>query len=690
MNKKTNKKIEKILLGLAVGSVVISFAEGLLFYNSESYPNLLIRWMLIVKNTIKAFTFSSSIDIKDVAKMLQESTSVLEIVINYIYLVMIFIAPYCTLSFLYEVLKKVFRFRKKHHFKKHKGIIIFGYNEEVKMLLKDYSEQKKRKKNDSKQKEWLSQYRIHVVSEKISEDEEVQLLKDNITVHKIDCLKLSKDQLAYFFAQMKSKLAKEIILFEESSARNFSLYKMFHEEKEITELKDDVKFFCRCENESIQTLMEDFHDNESEFDMEIISIPGLRVKKTLEENPLHDFYLSKPEIPTEEWHLHLLIVGFGKLGQQMLLQSMNQGVVSSSNQILVDVVDYDIEKKFSIFANIFHERYVQIDKNEICIPTEKADGEFRVRFHQMDIRYKQFSNMLGKYGSDENGGRYTYAAICIEDEEVGIHCLTQIQRYLREHNQEREDTRIVIRMEMDNYMKEYLNQNNKSFRNVAAFEESRDVITLEELIHDKLDEDAKEFHRIYSNINIVNAVARNSLSQDKDAKKVTDKELQKERAKLWHKLKLFRRDSNRALIQHDKIKEIVWAKLMANKNSKEELEYLFGRNGRLLKFHKNVWVCEDEDKFVENQSNRELYPAVSEMSRMEHRRWCYFMASRGWRNIEPEDRGKDKETLDAEKKNVCLCPWDELVKVRKDTCKYDLMWLLKKLINVTTSKKDNN
>ena len=68
MNKKTNKKLEKILLGLAVGSVVISFAEGLLFYSAQSYPNVLIRWMLIVKNTIKAFTFSSSIDIKDVAK----------------------------------------------------------------------------------------------------------------------------------------------------------------------------------------------------------------------------------------------------------------------------------------------------------------------------------------------------------------------------------------------------------------------------------------------------------------------------------------------------------------------------------------------------------------------------------------------------------------------------------------------
>ena len=679
MNKKTNKKIEKLLLGLAVGSVIISFAEGLLFYSAQSYPNVLIRWMLIVKNTIKAFTFSSSIDIKDVAKMLQESTSILEIVINYIYLVMIFIAPYCTLSFIYEVLKKVFRFRKKHQFKKHKGIIIFGYNDEVKMLLKDCSEQNKKKKDNPKQKEWLRQYRIHVVAEKISEDEEVQLLKDNITVHKIDCLKLSKDQLTYFFAQMKSKLVENIILFEESSARNFSLYKMFHEEKEIAELKDDVKFFCRCENESIQILMEDFHDNESEFDMEIISIPGLRVKKTLEENPFHNFYLSKSEIPIEKWELHLLIVGFGKLGQQMLLQAMNQGVVSSSNKILIDVVDFDIEKKFSIFANTFHESYVQIEKNEICIWSDKADGEFRVRFHQMDIRYKQFFQMLEKYGSDKNGGRYTYAAICIEDEEVGIHCLTQIQRYLREHNQETEDTRIVIRMEMDNYMKEYLNRNDMSFRNVAAFAENREVITLEELIHDKLDEDAKEFHRIYSNINIVNAMNTESLSQDESTEELKEEDLQKERAKLWYKLKLFRRDSNRALVQHDKIKEVAWAKLMVNKDSKEELESLFGENGKLLKAHGNVWICEDEERFVENQSNRELYPAVSEMSRMEHRRWCYFMASRGWRNIEPEDRGKDKEILDAEKKNVCLCPWDELIKVKKDTCKYDLMWLLKKI-----------
>lgn len=664
MDEKSNKIIEKILLGLAVFSFIVAFVEGILFYSAVEYPNVFIRYMLIIQNTFRAFVFEPKIRIEDVIETLKSSTSMFIIAFNYVYLATIFIAPYCTLSFGYKFLKRVFCIGKKHYFKKYDGIIIFGYNDEIKNLLDDYYKNKKD-----------NNYRIHLVNTGVSSDEEIQLLLCGVIVHKIDCLKRTKKQLKSDFSHMKLKRAKHIILFDESSAKNFSLYKMFHEEKEIAKLNKDVKFFCRCENRGIMSLVEEFHDNQSEFDMETISIPELRVRNTLKKVPLHKYYESKPEVPVGKWDMHLLIVGFGKMGQQVLLQSMNQGVVSSSNKMLVDVVDYDIENKSSIFANVFDEDYVQIEKDQITISPDKADGELKIRFHQMDIRYKQFFTLLKEYGNSTEDGNYTYVAICIEDEEVGVHCLTEVQRYIKKcvSVQDQNNIGIVIRMEMNKYMREYLSNNDKTFKNVDVIEENDSVITLGKLIRDELDNDAKEYNRIYKDICILGDKDKETIASEDD-----HRDMDKARKELWRDLKLVGRESNRALAEHAEIKEVVWKQLMKNEDSKKYLQHLFGEKGVVIRKQGETWRYDNEDAFVEKQSNQKQYPALSEMSRMEHRRWCYFMACRGWRSGQEGDKNLEKTILEQEKRSISLCNWADLVRVKKENCKYDMVWLLRK------------
>lgn len=667
MGEKTNKIIERILLGLAAFSFVVAFIEGILFYSAAEYPNIFIRYMLIIENTLRAFVFEPSIRIEDVIEILKSSTSKFITVFNYIYLAAIFIAPYCTLSFGYKFLKRVFCIGKKHYFKKYDGIIIFGYNDEIKNLLDDYHKNKKD-----------NNYRIHLINADISSDEEIQLLLCGVIVHKIDCLKRTKKQLKSDFSQMKLKRAKHIILFDESAAKNFSLYKMFHEEKEIAKLNKDVKFLCRCENRGIMNLIEEFHDSQSEFDMETISIPELRVRNTLKKVPLHKYYESKPEVPVGKWDMHLLIVGFGKMGQQVLLQSMNQGVVSSTNKMLVDVVDYDIENKSSIFANVFDEDYVQIEKEQITISSDKADGELMIRFHQMDIRYKQFFTLLKEYGSGKEHGNYTYVAICIEDEEVGVHCLTEVQRYIRKcvNVQDQNNIGIVIRMEMNKYMREYLSNNDKTFKNVDVIEGNDSVITLGKLIRDELDNDAKEYNRIYKDIRILDG--KDIIVSEDD-----HKDINKARKELWRDIKLVGRESNRALAEHAEIKEVVWKQLMKGEDPQKYLQHLFGEKGVVIRKQGEIWRYDNEDMFVEKQSNQKQYPILSEMSRMEHRRWCYFMACRGWSSGQEGDEKLDKTILEQEKRNISLCNWSDLVRLKKENCKYDMVWLLRKYDEIT-------
>ena len=199
MGKKTSKKFGKFFTVLAIWSVVFTALEGWIFYSVEDYPNPLFRWMLIIQNTIKAFGFRSDIGLKDMSKLLQNNNNLFEIIVGYAYTFAIFAAPYCTLAVLYKLLEKFFRFRSLLWRRSQKRrILIFGYNEEVKILL------------DEELKDTL----IHLVASDVSEETEVELLKKKIILHRVDCLKLPEKQLKYFFTGMELKMAEQIILFE--------------------------------------------------------------------------------------------------------------------------------------------------------------------------------------------------------------------------------------------------------------------------------------------------------------------------------------------------------------------------------------------------------------------------------------------------------------------------------------------
>ena len=140
---------------------------------------------------------------------------------------------------------------------------------------------------------------------------------------------------------------------------------------------------------------------------------------------------------------------------------------------------------------------------------------------------------------------------------------------------------------------------------------------------------------------------------------------------------LFKRNSNLAIAQHAGVRE-----KLPNKLSTKALEKYFGEKGSLLRDKGNVWTFEgDEAEFVDKLNTQKEYAQILEYAKMEHRRWCYFMASCGWRYLKSMNWTKDS----AIKGNACLCTWKELstkVEPAGDSdpkyyaCKYDLMPLL--------------
>ena len=107
--------------------------------------------------------------------------------------------------------------------------------------------------------------------------------------------------------------------------------------------------------------------------------------------------------------------------------------------------------------------------------------------------------------------------------------------------------------------------------------------------------------------------------------------------------------------------------------SDEDLEKWFGKDGMLLRQENGEWKYNLSDEaFARIQSDTDNYKTISEMSRMEHRRWCYFTAACGWGATQSFKAEKDDIHLE----NPCLCTWDDLAKNLPAYCKYDLMPLL--------------
>lgn len=624
---KNLKKRKYITIICAIAAFAVSITLGYFYYDPADYPIGFFRWLMILHNSILAFAFKPEIKIADVAEWIQTNQGVLQLVVSYAYVIALFVAPYCTIMFAYKLLERFIRwdgFGKWKNRNKTKCFIL-GYNDEVKAILKDFDN---------------TTYFIHVVSDDIDEDTKMELLKQKVVVDA---------ESSFDMNLIAEEKAKYVLLFDKSAAKNFSRYQMFFNEEICAKLEKDIKFYCRCEDFGIQGIIETYQDyHKDTFDLELVNPAEIQIRELIQKRPLHSYHNpdnAKTNIlETKTWNLHLLIVGFGKLGQQMLLQAMNMGVVNSENEIIIDVVDYNIEEKRYIFENYFGERYVTKTENEVCISPENADGVFRVRFHKVDVRFQSFSKVL-----DENGN-YTYIAVCLSDMDIALHCLSQIRFYLHKRQNEK-FVPIALKIAHDHKMKKYLRANR-----IDVMEEVESILTLEKLLHKEINRTAKRFDQIYRGLNI----SEKNKEQEEFVISV-EKEDENALINAWNKLDVFKRKSNYAIAYHQSIKEMYFDNI--------DMEKYIGEQGTVLQYEEGKWNCSLlEDVTDHFEENKEIEADIYEFVKMEHRRWCYFVASCGLDYAPKKDLSI--------KEHDCLLNWKDLVEKKPSVCAYDLMPLL--------------
>lgn len=613
-------KAKDVLVLAAVFSALFAAAEGAIYY--ADINSIFFRILLILQNSIKAFAFRADISLKDAMRAFQADPTTVKAVISYAYGAAVFIAPYCTVAAAFKLLMRLLALTSFLHrgwFRpgRARSVVLFGYNEDTKHILQHLDP---------------DVYRVHLVTNaSLSQEERYHLTRRGCRVHQFDCQSADSKALAQMFPRVELQLAECVLLLEQSSVQNYAVFCA------ITQaLKADWqgKVFFRCEDDGIRKLLQDRYDHlapQQKVDLEVMSLPELQIREMYEACPLHSVYLRSTPIPApEQWDVHLLILGFGRLGQEALLQAMNLGVTHSSNRIHIDVVDRDIAKKQGLFASHFRTSAVTGCAQHLEIAEGLADGTLTMDFHQMDLRYQAFQQLLQSMGKEP----FTYVVIALEDPDVSMHCLSELRRHLGDRS-----VPIALRTDANLAAISQTEGSDGIFRDVRSIPTPADVWAFDMIFRDEMDTVAKSVHDTYNCISFGGTAAP------------------------WKELSLSKRDANRAQAYHQRVAQDVFRQY--------DTQAMRRALNALLTRHNGEWryadPIMDDDAFVRALSTSECLEPV----RMEHRRWCYDHIAHGWEYGETRN--------DHYLRHDCLLRWEDLTEKRPDTCKYDLMPLMAEL-----------
>lgn len=628
-------------------SFAVAALEGVFYYADVHFG--LMKVLLILYNAIKAFLLSPSISLKDVWERLEDGLGTVETAVSYAYSVAVFSAFLCTATAVFTAARRLLQRttqiavgRNAEH------IFIFGYNENVKALLGNCAARFR-----SEDRPAGGGVIVHVVAGGgIPEETRSAYLRGGIFFHAEDILSLGEDRRRRFLQKAGLPPRGKVILMEDSATRNFSLFLSIRACWE-----GELQFCLSGKTEGVQWLIEEAgtHGESGVNDIKLFSIPELRVRKMFADQPLHAYSLRRLSDPREEpdWDVHLLIVGFGEVGREVLRQAILLGPASGGGQILIDVVDRAALERKSILASSFHESCLRpgLPEGELEIAPPVADGRLRIRFHQMDIRNNEFRRTLEQIETD---GPITYGALCTENADLTMYCMTQVQRFLM--SRERTMPPLAVRLEQHEQIAAFLRKDQGAFANVYLLGVDRDILTLEHILDPTVEEKSAAFHSLYCQISgrLDKGAPIPTLDQLRALRPKGDGEIESD----WRALSFLKRESNRCLCCHNSTKTLLlrWFAWRTEGRgpfpAEEEGRGDLSAAARLL--------LSEED----SAGARDAF--LEELAKVEHRRWSYFMILHGWG---PSELGKD-ETRRLTPYLIC---WEQLKARYPEMCVYDIV-----------------
>ena len=356
---------------------------------------------------------------------------------------------------------------------------------------------------------------------------------------------------------------QHIVVSTGSDIRNLTIAKTL----DTMEALKNCKVYVHNSNKNIEIHLNDksFFENHKNIDF-----------FSYYENAVRDLFLERESlisnvdtVKTDE-QVHLLILGFGDLGQEVAAQAIKLGSFYNKKKLHITAIDKNQNTKDE-FLNM----YPAVYEHEIC--------EFE--FYAIDVNTFAFHQYI------KDHFQATYTVFALGDDNATLSSLLKTCDMLKqksfedtkkepEESEESKGPIIAVRF------KHQVNMKLESlFGNVFEFANSRQISNVEMILHKALDKKAQQLNVTYAETN--------------------DSE------KEWDELPNFLKDSNRAAVDHRKIKQDIIDKLEIDLHTiSDDIKYklIDVEHTRWNNFHyMHGFKYKFSDKWISKQKPKTIY-----------------------------------------------------------------------------------
>jgi hypothetical protein len=389
----------------------------------------------------------------------------------------------------------------------------------------------------------------------------------------------------------------------EDASRNLMFLLELKEYLSTNKKLKDLKCRIMCSEFGMRNLITDLAKECYEFiDINTFDIAEIAINEMFQ-NPEHLLYDA--DRYGENYDVHVLILGFGRIGEEVLKQAVNIGVTSPDNHIIFDVFDKNMSDRQEVYLRRFSPEEITVEEdtdNQIATVSighiDQGESKLIVRYHICDIRTRRFETQLNEICST-----VTYAAICFEDAELSLMSMMTVRRYLSRK------VPLAMRMDMDSKIIQYIKNNSKGYGNIFAFCIRNEIFSYERIVGEVLDEQARKANCKYEKY--LSDIFGGDQNEDN-----------------WIELSVFLKNSNRMQVAHSVTK-------------KELLRKNYYKSVSDIKLYE---LISDIRKVVNNKIRLLQYmkdnEKLFEFVQIEHRRWAYFHLMHGYKHVTREQQAK--------------------------------------------------
>lgn len=598
MRSKILYYFKKISTPFFLLSAILSVVGSIQLYGG-GYSNVFKEFTVILISVMKLFTFSPTNGLLNEAPLAYELA--------------IWMAPLSTMVGIFSIFDKLYKTisLSLYHVKK-EHIVLMGADEDAITFIKNLQRD-------------IPGIRIYSLLGEGDKFDEKRLEELNVEVIRLDYSN-PKNEINLLKIKDKKIGNKGIIISFEPEPKNYGRVSALNQM--YSNNNKEIDFYIKTQDYRIKELVELKMDELDNFDIHYFSIEELLITDLLENK---NFLFNSPkglengfekkkyenmeDIAKEMGTYNLLIIGFSKIGEQFLNQTSNLLTINPLENLKVTIIDQNATKKFQKYRDYKTMIHKVMDYNLIDLDSEREIGKLVKELHEEN----PFSGML--FASED-----IYDNILKIDRVIDHITDLPVAVYSKEFE--------IIETLVESLFLRH--------DNITVFGDSKDVLTMDIIVNEKLLENAKSFNAYYNKIS--------SELMGWDVGKTSQEEQ-------WKRLSNIKKESSIYQSAHQNTKRKILKTFIDFEGLPNSVSGLIG-----------FWDERLEGKNILEQLNIiESDGYMNYMTALEHKRWNNFYYMRDF--VFDEVKDEKRKTHD------CLIDdWDEFLGgIQREKAIYDFI-----------------